>query len=134
MKILEENRPWWKSKTIMTVAAAVSVVLLWLIMIVNLYFLKAEAMSAFQAISLYAFSAFALIVCWGIGMKNIDRIFSMKTEAMMMATTSAQSIVESISKKEDINIKEEYIEKRIIDDDKEDSPKQRPFSKIDDIE
>lgn len=94
--------PWWKSKTIMTAAAAQWVIILWAIMVSLLFFLPVAAFPAFQAISLYAFSVFGVIICWGLGMKNIDRIFTMKTEAASLATSAVERLSETREEKIEI--------------------------------
>lgn len=94
--------PAWKSKTVMIVAAALGMLGAWRWSVFHLYSLPAESLAAFQSITTYCFSVFGLIICWGIGMKNVDRIFSLKTEAASLATTAFQEMHEKREEKVEI--------------------------------
>ncbi len=115
--------PWWKTKSFMTLAACGMIGAAWAGAVFHIYHLPAEKLSTFQAITLYCLSGFTMILCWGIGMNNIDKIFSMKTEALSMASTVAQTIVDRHESHEVI----EHIES-VYTEGESGSPARRPFN------
>lgn len=115
--------PWWKTKSFMTLAACGMIAIAWAAAVSHIYHLPPEKLTTFQAITLYCLSGFVMILCWGIGMNNIDKIFSMKTEALSMASSVAQTLMDKHESKETIErIEHVYIEGS------EGSPLRRPFN------
>ena len=115
--------PWWKTKSFMTLFACGMIAGAWAAAISHIYHLPPEKLTTFQAITLYCLSGFVLMLCWGIGMNNVDKIFSMRTEALSMASSVAQTLMNKHESKETIErIEHVYIEGS------EGSPSRRPFN------
>ena len=95
----------------------------WAAAVFHIYHLPPEKLTTFQAITLYCLSGFTLILCWGIGMNNVDKIFSMKTEALSMASSVAQALIE---KRESHTVLETI--EHVVDEGDPNAPLRRPFN------